>query len=572
MTPIRILIIEDSLDDTELLLREFRRSDYDPLHERVETAAGMNKALAAHAWDLIISDFTMPNFNAFAALELLHTSKKDIPFIIVSGTIGEDRAVMAMKLGAHDYIIKGNLKRLIPAVKRELNDARVRVERSIAYDTIRNYAYTDPVTDLPNRIRFRELLQDAINIAQKEQRSIALLLLDLDRFKEVNDTLGHNRGDILLQQVALRLRGALFEQDVVARLGGDEFGILLPRLAKIDDVHLVIKNLHNCLALPIIIEGIPIKVETSIGVATMPEHADNADTLLQLADIAMYRAKQIASDYTVYAPEYNSYSPERLGLMAELHDAIYQNQLLLHFQPKINLKTGIIVGTEALVRWQHPRLGLIPPDQFIITAEHTGLIGPLTEWVLIDALSHCQAARREGIQLRVSVNLSARSLHDPQLPKMITEILQSTGAEPVQLMLEVTESAIVLDPKRAEENLAALRSIGTLLSIDDFGTGYTSLSSIKRLPVNEIKIDKSFVTNMLTDAQDAMIVRTIINFGHNFGLTIVAEGVENIDVYDALASLGCDIIQGYFISKPLPCEQLKIWFANGPYKITKTNP
>jgi len=314
-------------------------------------------------------------------------------------------------------------------------------------------------------------------------------------------------------------------------------------------------------------DGIPIAVEASIGVATMPEHADNADTLLQRADIAMYRAKQMASDYAVYAPEFNLHSPERLGLMAELRDAIEQNQLLLHFQPKLELKTGRIVGNEALVRWQHPRLGMVSPDKFILAAEQTGLIGPLTRWVLIDALTHCQGARREGILLRVSVNLSARSLHDPLLPKMIADALAATGAEPGQLMLEVTESSIVLDPKRAEENLVALSRMGTWLSIDDFGTGYTSLASIKRLPVNEIKIDKSFVTNMLTDKQDAMIVRTVIEFGHNFGLSVVAEGVETKEVLDALVALGCDEVQGYFISKPQTCELLKIWFSTSPYKI-----
>ena len=567
MKPLRVLVVEDSEDDTELLLHELRRGGYDLTHTRVDIAEMMRAELSARTWDIVISDFSMPHFNAFAALELLHSTQQDIPFIIVSGTIGEDRAVTAMKLGAHDYILKGNLKRLVPAVERELREAHSRQEHRQADETIHRLAYTDTLTGLPNRIRFRELVQEAIVTGQREQHPIALLLMDLDRFKEVNDTLGHNRGDSLLQQVGLRLRSALFAPDVVARLGGDEFGILLSRLAATGDVRHVIKKLHDCLEVPFMIDGIPIVVEASIGVAAMPDHADDADMLLQQADIAMYRAKQMASDYAVYAPEFNPYSPERLGLMAELRDAIEQNQLLLHFQPKVELKTGRIVGNEALVRWQHPRLGLVPPDKFILAAEQTGLIVPLTRWVLIDALTHCQGARREGIRLRVSVNLSARSLHDPHLPKMIADALAATSAEPGQLMLEVTESAIVLDPKRAEENLVALSRMGIWLSIDDFGTGYTSLASIKRLPVNEIKIDKSFVTNMLTDKQDAMIVRTVIEFGHNFGLTVVAEGVESKEVLDALAALGCDEVQGYFISKPQTCELLKIWFATSPYKI-----
>lgn len=566
-TPLRVLVVEDSEDDTELLLHELRRGGYDLTHARVDIAEMMRAELSAHTWDIVISDFSMPHFNAFAALELLHSTQQDIPFIIVSGTIGEDRAVTAMKMGAHDYILKGNMKRLVPAVERELREALVRQGHRQADETIRRLAYTDTLTGLPNRIRFRELVQEAIVTGQREQRPIALLLMDLDHFKEVNDTLGHDRGDILLQQVGLRLRSALFEPDFVARLGGDEFGILLPRLAATGDVRHVVKKLHDCLEVPFMIDGIPIAVEASIGVATMPDHAENADMLLQQADIAMYRAKQMASDYAVYAPEFNPHSPERLGLMAELRDAIEQNQLLLHFQPKVKLETGRIIGNEALVRWQHPRLGLILPDKFILAAEQTGLIGPLTRWVLIDALTHCQGARREGIRLRVSVNLSARSLHDPLLPKMIAEALAATGAEPGQLMLEVTESAIVLDPKRAEENMVALSRMGIGLSIDDFGTGYTSLASIKRLPVNEIKVDKSFVTNMLTDKKDAMIVRTVIEFGHNFGLTVVAEGVETQEVLDALTALGCDEVQGYFISKPQTCELLKNWFSTSPYKV-----
>lgn len=567
MKPLRALVVEDSEDDTALLLRELRRGGYDPSHTRVETAETMSVELSTCTWDIVFSDFTMPHFNAFGALELLHSTGLDLPFIIVSGTIGEDRAVTAMKAGAHDYILKGNLKRLAPAVERELREARMRQERRQADATIQRLAYIDAVTGLPNRIRFRELVQAAVVAAQREQRPLALLLLDLDRFKEVNDTLGHDHGDSLLLQVGMRLRDVLFEPDVVARLGGDEFGILLPRLAATGDVRHVIKKLHDCLEAPFMIDGIPIVVETSIGVATMPEHADNADTLLLRADIAMYSAKQTASNYTVYAPEYDLHSPERLGLMAELRDAVEQNQLLLHFQPKVEIKTGRIVGTEALVRWQHPRRGLLFPDKFILAAEQTGLIGPLTRWVLTDALNQYQDACREGIRLRVSVNLSARSLHDPHLLEMIGSALKAADTEPGRLILEVTESAIVLDPTRAEQTLVALSGMGVLLSIDDFGTGYTSLASIKRLPINEIKIDRSFITNMLTDNKDAMIVRSVIELGHNLGLTVVAEGVETKEVFDALAALGCDQIQGYFISKPQACEALKSWFPTSSWKI-----
>lgn len=567
MTPLRALILEDSADDAALLLRELKRGGFDTKHIQVETAEAMSEALSTHTWDIIFSDFSMPNFNAFDALTLLHNSKLDLPFIIVSGTIGEDRAVTAMKSGAHDYILKGNLKRLVSVVERELREADSRHQRRQAEETIQRLAYIDPITGLPNRIRFCELVQQVISAEQHQEHSAALLLMDMDHFKEVNDTLGHYHGDNLLRQIGLRLRSLLFEHDVIARLGGDEFAILLPQLATTQDIPDVIKKIHSCLTIPFIIAGIPIAIEASIGVAMMPEHGDNTNTLMQHAEIAMYHAKKMASNYAIYSPALNPHSSERLGLMAELRDAIEQNQLLLNFQPKLSLKTGHIVGSEALVRWRHPRLGMVPPDKFILTAEQTGLISPLTHWVLIDALTHWQHARSTGIALRVSVNLSARLLHDPYLPDMIAGALQATGSQPHQLMLEITESAIVLDPKRAEDNLIALSNMGVLLSIDDFGTGYTSLASIKRLPINEIKIDKSFVTNMLTNPKDAMIVRTVIEFGHNFGLTVVAEGVETQEVLDALTTMGCDEVQGYFISKPQVYEPLIIWFSTCPYKI-----
>jgi diguanylate cyclase (GGDEF)-like protein len=566
-TPLRILIVEDSEADTELLLRELRRGGYAPEFERVETPAGLNSALARQSWDLIVSDNAMPHLDGLHALKLTQETGLDIPFIIVSGSIGEDVAVAAMKAGAHDYLIKGNTARLLPAIERELREARMRQESRQADETIQRLAYIDPVTGLPNRIRFLELVQTAVATGLREHHPVAVLLLNLDRFREINETLGHDRGDSLLQKVGIRLRSALFAPDLIARLGGDEFGILLPRLAAVDDVRHVVKKLQHFMEVPFILDEIPISVEASLGVATMPEHADDADTLLQRADIAMYRAKQMASGYAVYTPEYDRRSPERLGLMAELRDAIEGGQLLLHFQPKVEIKTRRIVGTETLVRWQHPRLGLLPPDKFILAAEQTGLIGPLTRWVLIDALSHCQAARRQGIQLRVSVNLSARSLHDPRLPELVEEALKATGAEPGQLTLEITESAIMLDPKRAEETLVTLSRMGAWISIDDFGTGYTSLASIKHLSVNEIKIDKSFVLGMLAANSDAMIVRSVIDLGHNLGLRVVAEGVETQEMLDALAALGCDEAQGYFISKPLACEPLKGWFPTAAWKL-----
>ncbi|MDA8363259.1 MAG: EAL domain-containing protein [Gammaproteobacteria bacterium] len=566
MKALRALIVEDSDDDTELLARELRRAGFDLEYCRVDTPESLSAQLRTGRWDIVFSDFTMPRFNAFDALSLLRDSGLDLPFIIVSGTIGEDRAVTAMKAGAHDYILKDNLKRLAPAVDRELREAHVRRERRAADETIRRLAYIDPVTELPNRLRFRTQAQEAAWQARTGEQVLAMMVMDLDRFQEVNDTLGHSRGDQLLRQVGLRLRGALFVTDVVARLGGDEFGILLPCLARRADLLPVIAKLQEFLQAPFMIDGIPIAVEASIGVALMPDHAADVDTLMQQADIAMYRAKRTTSSYVIYAPELKQHSHERLGLMAELRDAIERDQLLLHFQPKGCIDTRHVAGTEALVRWQHPRHGLLAPERFITMAEHTGLIVPLSEWVLRRALGECRQARAAAIHLQVSVNLSARSLHDPRLPDIVANELASADCPPEQLTLEITESAIVLDPPRAESTLTTLSSMGVRISIDDFGTGYTSLASIRHLPVDEIKIDKSFVTDMLTNKRDAMIVRSVIELGHNLGLRVVAEGVENEATLDALALLECDEAQGYFISHPQDFGALLSWLATASWR------
>lgn len=568
--PLRALIVEDSENDTELLLRELRRGGYEPAHIRVDTPEAMQAELSVHRWDIIFSDFTMPHFNAFDALALLRMIGLDLPFIIVSGTIGEDRAVIAMKAGAHDYILKGNLKRLIPAVERELREARIREERREAETTIYRLAYRDPVTDLPNRTQFRGQVQQAIEAGLRDRHHVALLLMDLERFKDVNDTLGHGRGDHLLQQVGARLHSAMFSPDVVARLGGDEFGILLPHLAALEDIELVVKKLQDILVAPFMIDGIPIVVEASVGVAVAPEHANDADTLLQRADVAMYRAKQMASGYVVYAPDFDRHSPERLALMAELRNAIENNQLLLHYQPMVDIRNGRAVGAEALVRWQHPTRGLLPPGQFIGPAEYTGLITPLTYWVLAQALRQCRETHRLGFDMRVSVNLSARTLHHPHLPATVENLLKTVDVEPDRLILEITESAIVLDPARAREMLEALHRMGVSLSIDDFGTGYTSLSSLTRLPVHEIKIDRSFVNGMLTNDNDATIVRSVIELGHNLGLKVVAEGVETQEMLDRLNAFGCDQAQGFFISQPRPCEQLRGWLTTSSWKPAPT--
>lgn len=566
---LRVLIVEDSEDDMILLLRELQRNGYQPIHKRVETPQAMQAALEEGSWDLVISDYCMPRFTGKEALALFQKTGQDLPFIIVSGTIGEEIAVETMREGATDYLMKGNLKRLGPAVQRALRDALERRERKRAEEMIQHMAFYDVLTGFPNRNMLFDSLLNAIRIDNGEKKAMALLLLDLDRFQEINDTLGHLRGDLLLQEVGRRIRQAVWEQDMVARLGGDEFGVLLPKLADVEDTHVVSCKILKALELPFTIENTPIAVETSIGIALYPSHGDDANALFQHADVALYVAKRKGLGYTVYTPEQDQYNPRRLILMGQLRHAIESGQLFPLYQPKIDIQTGRVVGVEALVRWKHPEYGIIPPADFIQLTERTGLIQLLTQCVLKAALGQCQAWHPAGFPLSVAVNLSARNLEDPQLPNRIAELLMTSGMKAEWLELEITESMIMADPARAREVLCHLNKMGLRLSIDDFGTGYSSLGYLRKLPVHSIKIDKSFVMDMVVNEDDGVIVHSMIDLAHNLGLKVVAEGVESQEVLNRLTELGCDLAQGYHMSRPLPAPELTQWLAQSAWGMKR---
>ncbi|MBI3609409.1 MAG: EAL domain-containing protein [Nitrospirae bacterium] len=568
---LRVLVVDDSEDDAALLIHELRRGGYDPTFQRVETAEAMRAALDRDQWEVVIADYAMPRFDGPAALKVLQEAGQDIPFIIVSGSIGEEIAVSAMKAGAHDYVMKDNLKRLVTAIERELREAKSRQERRQADEMVRYQAYYDVLTTLPNRTQMRDLLQQAIRAGERDTTAATLLLMDLDHFKEINDTLGHPCGDSLLQQIAIRLQSAVWESDTVFRLGGDEFAVLLPRLGTADHVRVVIQKILKALEPPFMIEDLPIAVEASIGVALYPDHGANADTLIQKADVAMYVAKEAGSVYTIYAPELDRHNPRRLALMGELRRAIQQDQLFLHYQPQISLATGRIIGAEALVRWQHPEYGFIPPGQFIEPAERTGLIKPLTLWVLKAVCRQSGLWRRAGIEMPISANLSARNLQDPQLPDHVAEMLQVGHIPPGGLELEITESAIMADPARALEAVKRLKAMNCRFLIDDFGTGYSSLSNLKKLPVDKIKVDRSFVTEMAANRDDEVIVRSTIELGHNLGLKVVAEGVESQEILDRLIALGCDEAQGYYLCRPLPADDLGRWLKESPWGLKEAS-
>ena len=569
--PLRVLIVEDSDSDALLLLRTLRHGGFEPQFQRVDTSDAMAAALTAHSWDIVISDYSMPRFNGLAALALLKQSGLDLPFILLSGTIGEDVAVEAMRAGAHDYVMKSNPKRLTSAIERELREAEIRRERKQAEKRLKYLANYDPLTDLPNRNLLYERLEQALLSDHDQNNPLSLMLLDLDHFKDINDTMGHQMGDFLLRQVGPRLQSALRDCDTVARLGGDEFGVLLPGLDE-ESATLAARKVLKGLEQPFVVGELAVDARASIGIAVSPRHGTDKDTLMRRADIAMYVAKQSAAGYAIYSPKRDSYSPERLARMAELHRAIDNEQLFLVYQPKIDLRTGQAIGLEALARWRHPEVGLIPPDQFIPMAERTGFIKSLTIWALNEGVSQARAWRQQGFDIPVGVNLSARTLHDMNLPEQIAEILKKYGAGPEQLELEITESIIMADPAHALEILTRIKRMGVALSIDDFGTGYSSLGYLKKLPVNAVKIDKSFVINMTTDENDAMIVRSIIDLAHNLSLKVIAEGVENRNVWDRLVALGCEAAQGYYMSRPIPEPEMTRWLYESDWGLRKSMP
>jgi diguanylate cyclase (GGDEF)-like protein/PAS domain S-box-containing protein len=437
-------------------------------------------------------------------------------------------------------------------------------ERKEAQEALRRLTYRDPLTGLPNRALLQQRLEQAL---RDDGEPVALLMMNLDRFREVNNTLGHANGDLVLREVGDRLRDVLGDGERAARLRGDEFGVLIPG-GDAGLAHHVAAKIQKSLQQPIMVEKLPIEIGASIGIAAAPEHATDAEMLLRRADLAMQAAKGQGGSVAVYTPECDPYNPLRLVLLSELRRALEADQLTLHYQPKIDLKSGDVIGLEALVRWRHPRRGLVMPDQFVGLAEQGGLIKQLTRWVLHEALAQLQEWARDGLRIPVSVNISARNLQDPQLAQQVGELLDEADVPARQLELEITESAMMADPPRAAETLKQLKKRGVTLAVDDFGTGYSSLVYLSKLPVAEIKIDKSFVKGMAArNQEDTVIVRSTNELGHNLGLKVVAEGVEDRRTFDLLAEFGCDAAQGYYMARPMAAGDFRTWLRESPWKL-----
>jgi diguanylate cyclase (GGDEF)-like protein/PAS domain S-box-containing protein len=688
---LQLLLLEDSPADAELVERELRQCGLLFEAKRVDTEKEFTDALTRLNIDIILADYQLPTFDGISALRIANAKRPDIPFIFVSGMIGEDVAIEALKSGAIDYVLKDKLKRLCPSIKRALHEraeaeerkrsvralkeSEVRfrtlvrevkdyaifrldkngnivtwnegvehifgykeqeiigkhvsmlypeggdtmrnseesmhaavlsgstfveetekhkdgsvffatkaltalrdrdghhdgfsvvihdiTERKVAEETIRYHAFHDTLTGLPNRSAMEEAFVTASESARRQGRKMALMFLDLDRFKTINDTLGHPIGDAILKEVAARLKRAMRGEDIVSRWGGDEFVILAGDIGSETALTTIVSKLLDTIKEPVHVEHHAFHISTSVGIAMFPDDGKEINVLLKNADVALYRAKKEGRDrYRMYDPDMNARFHEKLHMENYLRQAIRLGELLPFYQPIVGVD-GAIVGVESLIRWRHAKLGFLVPDQFIPLAEESGLIVPIGEWIMREALSQYGTWLTAGIAPpNISVNVSSRQFADPAFVEGVRVALNKSGIDPERLELEITETIAMEDIPGERAKLRELHEIGISLSIDDFGMGYSSLDYLKRFPVTRIKIDKSFVENALSHKADAAIVNAVIAIAHGLGMKVIAEGVETKAQLMFLRSLHCDSFQGYYFSKPLPAVEFSEWLSD----------
>ncbi len=566
---LRVLIINDSDAATSRLLFELRRGGFAPIAQRVNSAEAMSFALARQSWDLIVADTSLPQCPMTAITELLKQSGMDIPFMPMLSESAAKNGATSLSSHANGTSKDVPIK-LPPALKRRLVTRGQRTRDRNTKGMLRYLAEYDPLTSLPNRNLFQEQLRKALRAAQRNKKPFALVVLGLDRFREINHTLGPQNGDWILREVAQRFQKVARRGVTTARLGGDEFGALFRGATK-ERAEDFCGDVLTMFDAPFLVQDLPIDVSACLGVAIHPDHGNDANLLLQRANIALDQAKQFGGGFSTYESSTDPYNQQKLVNLGGLRKAIEESELVLHFQPKVNFTTKRTEGVEALVRWNHPKIGMVPPWQFVPVAERTGLIHALSRWVLRAALDQCQAWIQSGLHIPVAVNLSPRNFHDHQLLKYIGQLLEERGLAPKYLELEITESVIMSDAVHVLQALNRLSQMGVRAFIDDFGTGYSSLGHLKKLPVAGIKIDKSFVIQMTNDDNDSVIVRSTIELGHNLGLKVIAEGVESPEIWERLANHGCDAAQGYYMSRPKPPEELDRWFAESPWGIKKSS-
>ena len=563
-----VLIIDDEEQIRNLLIdvlgASYQCSDAGSAEEALS-------ALAKTTFDLVISDIDMGGMSGLELVPRVHSLSPDTVVVMVSGNQDIEFAIKAMRAGAYDYITKPiiDLSHLEAIIGRAITHSTLLREKRRDKEQIENLLQQrteevhwlgnyDTVTQLPNRALFEDRVEQAVAIAKTTGQSLGVLFIALDQFKKVNDSFGHGPGDVLLREFAERLKSCINTSDTVARFGNDEFALLRTQIDDTKDVIETIGSLSQVLKFSFDLPGHELFATASVGVSLFPFDGEDCQTLLKNAGAALYKAKRSGgANYQFFTADLHELAQSRLALESNLRRAIHNEEFLLHYQPRISVDSQAITGVEALIRWQHPQLGLVSPSEFIPLAEDTGLIVPIGEWVLRAA---CLQGRRwieEGFgPLPIAVNISARQFHDRDLSQSVIRILEETGFSPKYLELELTESSIMQDAEFAASLLNRLKSLGINISIDDFGIGFSSLASLKRLPIDALKIDQSFVRDVSSDRDDANLVKAIITLGHNLRLKVVAEGVETEDQLRFLEVLGCDEIQGFFYSKPVPANTL----------------
>ena len=563
----RVLIIDDEEQIRHLLIdvlgNAYECSDAGSAEEALA-------ALSEHTFDLVISDIDMGAMSGLELVPHVHSLSPDTVVVMISGNQDIGFAIEALRVGAFDYITKPiDLRHVEASVERALNHCNLLKEKRRYKEQLETLlqqrtaqvdwlAYYDTVTQLPNRALFEDRLTQAVSVAKAAHQSLGVLFISLDQFKKVNDSLGHGPGDILLREFAERLKSCITKSDTVARFGSDEFALLRTQIDGTKDVIETIASLSQVLKFSFDLPGHELFATASVGVSLFPLDGDDCQTLLKNAGAALYKAKRSGgANYQFYTADMHELATRRLELESNLRRAIQNEEFLIHYQPRVSVDSLAITGVEALVRWQHPQLGLVLPSEFIPLAEDTGLIVPIGEWVLRTACLQGRRWRDQGFApVQIAVNISARQFHDQDLSQTVIRILEETGLSPRYLELELTESSIMQDAEFAAQMLSRLKSMGINISIDDFGTGFSSLASLKRLPIDALKIDRSFVMEATSDPDDAQLVMAIITLAHNLRLKVIAEGVETEDQLRFLQLLRCDEIQGYFFSKPLPADTL----------------